>query len=85
VGSVGCFIRRFEEIYRAGLVDGNATRLLRKETATVIVKFEIVTIVNNGKNNIYRSQLLLSLKLRGSSIESLCIKIGGISGGVAGL
>ena len=35
--------RRFAEIYRIGLVDGNATRLLRNATANAIAKLENVT------------------------------------------
>ncbi len=62
VGSEGCFVRRFAEIYRAGLVDGDATRFLWKTTATAIAKSEIVTYATNGTSS--RRQLLLSLKLR---------------------
>ena len=51
VVSEGCSIRSFAEIYRAGLVDSNATRLLRKATATAIAKLEIVTVVTNVTNN----------------------------------
>ncbi len=82
VGSEGCFVCRFAEIYRASLVDGDATRFLWKTAATAIAKSETVTYATNGTS---RRQLLLSLKLRGSAIKSLCIKSGGISGGVAGL
>ncbi len=77
MGSEGCSLRRFAEIYRAGLVDGKSTRLLRKASATAIAKLETVTVAINGSNN--RKQLLLSLKLRGSAIESRRIKSGGIS------
>ncbi len=83
MGSEGCSIRYFAEIYRGGLVDGYATRLLRKASATVIAKLEVVTVATRGTKD--KRQLLLSLKLRGSAIESRCIKSGGISGGVAGL
>ena len=83
MGSEGCYVRRFAEICRAGLVYGNATGLLRKSVANPITKLETVTVATNGTNN--RRRLLISLKLRGSTIESRCIKSGGISGGVAGL
>ena len=66
--SKGCSVRSFAEIYGAGLVDGNATRLLRKAVAVVIAKLYTVTVATNGSNNM--RQLLLSLKLRGSAIES---------------
>ena len=83
VGSEGCSVRRFAEIYRARLVDGDATKFFWKTAATAIAKSEIVTYATNGARN--RRQLLLSLKLRGSAIESRCIKSGRISGDVAGL
>ena len=82
MGSKDCSIRRFAEIYRICLANGNAARLLRKAVATAIAKLETDTVATNGTNN--RRQLLLSLKLRGSNIESRCIKSGGISGGVSG-
>ncbi len=82
-GSEGCSVRRFVEIYRAGLVDGDARRFLWKTAAIAIAKSVTVTYATNGASS--RRQLLLSLKLWGSAIESLCIKSGGISGGVAGL
>ena len=63
-GLRGLLFPRFAEIYRAGLVDGNAMRLLRKATATAIAKLQTVTVATNGSNN--RRQQLLSLKLRGS-------------------
>ena len=66
VGSEGCCVRRFAEIYRAGLLDGKATRLLRKAVATAIAKLENITVATNGASN--RRQLLLSLQLRGSAI-----------------
>ncbi len=81
--SEGCYVRRFAEIYQAGLVDGDATRFLWKIAATAIAKSETVTYATNKTSS--RRQLLQSLKLRGFDIESLCIKSGGISGGVAGL
>ncbi len=43
-GSEDCSARRFAEIYRIGLVDGNATRLLREAAATAIAKLETVTV-----------------------------------------
>ena len=51
VGSEGCSLRRFAEIYRAGLVDGNAMRLLRKAAATAIAKLQTVTVSTNVTNN----------------------------------
>ncbi len=83
MGSEGYYVRRFSEIYRVGLLDGKATRLLRKAAATAIAKLEAVTVAINESNN--RRQMLLSLKLRGSAIESRCRKTDGISGGVSGL
>ena len=68
MGSEGCSVRSFVEIYRACLVDGNATRLLRKAVATAIAKLEMVTVATDVTDN--RMYLLLSLKLRGSTIES---------------
>ena len=49
--SEGCSVRRFAEIYRAGLVDGNATRLLRNAAAIAIAKLETVTVATNVTNN----------------------------------
>ena len=46
-------------------------------------KLETDTVETNETSN--RSQLLLSLKLHGFTIESRCKRSGGISGGVAGL
>ena len=83
MGSEGSSVCRFAEIYRVGLVDGNASRLLQKAVATAIAKSETFTFATNGTNN--GRQLLISLKLRGFTVESRCIKSGGISGGVAGL
>ena len=83
MGSGGFSVRRFVGIYRAGLVDGNATRLLRKAVAVDIAKLYTVKVATNGTNN--RRQIMLLLKLRGFAIESRCIKSDGISGGVAGL
>ncbi len=83
VSSEGCFARRSEEIYRASLLDDDATRHLWKVPATFIAKSETVTDTTNIASN--RRQLLLLLKLRGFDIESLCTKSGGISGSVAGL
>ncbi len=71
VGSEGCYVRRFAEICRAGLVDGDATKFLWKTAATAIAKSKTVTYAKNG--SIRRRQLLLSLKLRGSAIESMYI------------
>ena len=51
MGSEGCFVRSFAGIYRAGLVDGNATIILRKTTAIVVAKLEIVTVATNGTIN----------------------------------
>ena len=68
MGSEGCYIRHFAEIYRASLVDGNATRLLRKAAANVIAKLETITVARNETNN--RRHIMLSLKLRGSAFES---------------
>ena len=82
MGSEDCYGRQLAEIYRIGLVDGTATGLLRKATATAIANLYIVTVAINETNN--RRQLMLSLKLRGSTNESWCIKSGRISGGVAG-
>ncbi len=82
MGSEGCSARRFAEIYRARLVDGDATKFFWKKDATAIAKSETATYATNGM--ISRRQLLLSLKLRGSAIGSLYIKSGGISGGVTG-
>ena len=49
--SEGCTVRSFAEIYRAGLVDGNATRLLRKAAATAIAKLETVAVATNITSN----------------------------------
>ncbi len=49
--SEGCSVRSFAEIYRAGLVDGNAMRLLRKVAATAIAKLQTVTVATNVTNN----------------------------------
>ena len=68
VVSEGYSVRSFAEIYRARLVDGNATRLLRKATAIVVAKLETDTVATNVTN--YRRLLLLPLKLRGFAIES---------------
>ena len=81
--SEGCYVRRFAEIYRSGLIDGNARRLLRNSHAIAIAKLKTTTVATNETNT--RRLLLISLKLRGSDIESRCIKSGGISGGVAAL
>ena len=77
MGSEGCNVRSFAEIYRASLVHGNATRLFQKKGATVIAKLETITVATNGANN--RRYLILSLKLRGYATESQCIKSGRIS------
>ncbi len=58
MGSEGSRVRRVAEISRASLVDGNATRLLRKSVATPIAKLENVTVTtdesNKGGNYCYR-------------------------------
>ena len=83
MGSEGYSVRRFPEIYREGLVNGNVTRLLRKAATTAIAKLESDTDGTNGRNNM--RQLLISLQLRGSAIASRCGRSGRISGRVAGL
>jgi hypothetical protein len=82
VRSEGCSAGRFAYILRANFVDANATRFLPKVVAIAKAKLETITIGTNDRSK--RSQLLLSLKLRGFAIESRCMS-GGISGGVAGL
>ena len=83
MGSKDCYVRRFAKICRIGLVYGNATRLLRKSADIAIAKLETHMVATNGTSN--RRQLLLSLKLRSSTIESRCRKSGEISECVAGL
>ena len=51
MGSEGCSVRSFAEIYRAGLVDGSATRLLIKAADVAIAKLEVVTVATNVMNN----------------------------------
>ncbi len=57
-------------------------RILREAVAIAIAELETDTVATSGTSN--RRQLLLTLKLQGSDIESRCIKSCGISGGVAG-
>ncbi len=64
-----------------GFVDHIATMLLMIPAATAIAKLETDTARKNIRNN--RKQLLLSVKLRGSSIGSRCIRNGEVSGGVS--
>ena len=61
MSSEACPVRRYAEIYRIGLVDGNTTRLLQKVAATPIAKVETHTVAKHGTSNM--RQLLLSLNL----------------------
>ena len=47
MGSERGVVRRFAEIYRAGLLDGNVARLLLKSVATAIAKLETATVATN--------------------------------------
>jgi hypothetical protein len=63
-----------------GFVEPIATMLLRTLVATAIAKLKTNTARENIRNN--RNKLLLSVKLRGSSIGSRCVRSGEVMEGV---
>ncbi len=69
VGFEGSSVCRFTEIFRAGLINANATMLLRKAAAIANAKLERETARTNGQNN--RRQLMLLLKLLGLLLEAV--------------